>query len=710
VASFSPITSERTLRKFGVLDLEWVPGEVLPSLVSTKLEIEGITRPLTITLPPTKKRTKPLQLRLAGYYDQVSTDDVEGEPVMAERYRHFLTAAELIEFMFTRENRGMWFFAHAGGLSDMEFVLDELLNQIKESLTSGSRTQVVYDADGQKREETIVASGGEDEHKETWNIKASFSGSSAIIVHISKGKDTWHCVDSYWLFRDKLSKIGESIGIKKMDEEKRRTPEETRRYYAETPLDVLIPYNKVDCEILWKAISEFEKEIVTLGGQLQQTIASTAMNLFRRSYLKQTIHTAEVANRLAMKGYFASRVEVFDRHVEDFKIYDINSSFPYSMTFPLPGNLLAMGTSLPKEESDSCLYMADATIEVPEMDVPPLPFRTLDDQRVFFPTGKWRSWFMSTDINLAKREGCKIHKVHECYQYEPFFDFAQYAKEIYELRKNATTPFRKLLLKYLLNSLYGKAAESLLKQEMLINPDEEDLDREELQMLQPGVWLREKEVAIAHRHVIVSAIITALSRRHLYDYIKESHEQQQKVFYVDTDSVATKADLKVGEELGQLKLEKKMDWAEFVAPKIYRGEGHELKDGAWKKVKLAKAKGFSLNRFDNPIEALGKIIGGEQIGVQSMVRMRELYRSEMLGGSEPSSSTSIETVPYEQLVIKALTSRMLSKRYQYPDGGTRAWRVDEILSGDCQAKGFDFPDEFLENLDPTTRALLAASV
>jgi len=705
VASFCPITSERKLRRFGVLDLEWVPGEVLPSLVSTTLEIEGIAKPLTINLPPAKKRTGPLRLRLAGYYDQVPEDDVEeeGEAAMVERYVYFKTVAELIDFMFVRQHRGMWFFAHAGGLSDMEFVLDELLNQIKDSLIQGVRSQVVYDASGEKREETIVGTEAGDPKQETWTIKASFSGSSAIIIHISKGKDTWHCVDSYWLFRDKLSKIGESIGIKKMDEEKRRTPEETRRYYADTPLEILIPYNKTDCEILWKAVAEFEKEIVSLGGQLQQTIASTAMNLFRRTYLKRTIHTSEVANRLAMKGYFASRVEVFDRHVEDFKIYDINSSFPYSMTFPLPGNLVALGSSLPSEVSDACLYLADATVEVPDMDVPPLPFRTTDDHRVFFPTGRWRSWFVSTDLNLALREGCKLHKVHECYQYETFNDFGQYAQEIYELRRQAKTPFRKLLLKYLLNSLYGKAAESVLKQEMLINPAEEDLDREELQMLQPGVWLREKEVPIAHRHVIVSAIITALSRRHLYDYIKMSHDQDQKVFYVDTDSVATKADLPVDDKkLGMLKLEKQMNWAEFVAPKIYRGEGQELKgDGSWKAVKLAKAKGFSLSRFDDPIGTLGRIIDGEQIGVQTMVRMRELYRADASG--------RVETAPYEQLVIKALTARMLSKRYAYPDGKTRPWKVEEILSGDFQARGFDFPPEFLDHLDPTTRALLAAS-
>jgi len=566
----------------------------------TTLEIEGITEPLVVNLPPSKSRTEPLKLRLVGYYDQQPQNDDDDEPVMVERYESFRTVAELVDFMLVSEHRGMWFYAHAGGLSDMEFVLDELLTQIKDELSAAhlkpERSQVVYDGTNEKREETIVvrlpegvrpadkiAARGllkrEAPRPVTWTIKASFSGSSAILIHVSRGKNTWHFIDSYWLFRDKLSKIGESIGIKKVDEDKRRTPEETRRYYADTPLDVLIPYNKVDCEILWKAVAEFEKEVVSLGGQLQQTIASTAMNLFRRSYLKQTIHTSEVANQIALKGYFASRVEVFERSVDDFAIFDINSSFPYSITFRLPGNLIGMRTDIPQEDSDSCLYVADATIEIPEMDVPPLPFRTPEDSRVFFPTGRWRSWFTSTDIRLALREGGILHKVHECYEFEPFYDFAKYATEIYALRSASKTPFRKLLLKYLLNSLYGKAAESLLKQEMLINPDEEDLDRTKLQMLQPGVWLKEKEVPISHRHVIVSAIITALSRRHLYDYMKMCLSQGYMPYYVDTDSVATKADLPVDDKkLGMLKLEKKMEWADFIAPKIYRGEGKEQDD------------------------------------------------------------------------------------------------------------------------------------
>jgi hypothetical protein len=547
VAVFNPIKSTRKLRRFGVLDLEWVPGETLPTLVNTLVKVEGIRTPVKIPLPVSKRMTSALKLRLAGYYDQQARgSDDEDEVVMEECYRRFNSIREQVDFLLTRERRGDWFFAHAGGLADMQFVLDELLSEIKEQLRSGgTRSSTSYAPDGSKtsEEESGVTAGGR-----CWKIKASFSGSSAIIVHVINGKNAWHFVDSYWLLRDSLANIGKAIGLKKGDDPRalawmterfgrpikdfeELSPDERKVFYRDVPIEILELYNKLDCEILWKAISQFETEIVSLGGQLQQTIASTAMTLFRRTFLQRDIFTSESLNQISQEAYFASRVEVFNRNPpDDFLIYDINSSFPYAMTFPLPGNLVEYRLTLPSDESDDCIYLADATVEVPDMYLPPLPYRK--DNRVFFPVGKWRSWFTSTDIRLALREGAVLHKVHQVYVFESFRDFKSYADKIYELRRVATTDFRKLVLKYLLNSLYGKCSESTHKQEMLINPDK--IDRETMQMLQPGVWLAEKEAKISHRHVIIAAVITAIARRTLYDLAKECMRQEKPPFYSDS--------------------------------------------------------------------------------------------------------------------------------------------------------------------------------
>ena len=716
MAVFNPITTDRKLRRFGVFDLEWVPGEALPALVNTEVAIEGIRETLRVPLPVTKRMTSALQLRMAGYYDQIAvdldSDASDSEVEVVERYQHFGTIKELVNFLLVRETRGNWFFAHAGGLADMQFVLDDLLAEIKAQATSTlgpERSKTVISPDGKKK--TTETDNG------TWKIKASFSGSSAIIVHVIKGKNAWHFCDSYWLLRDKLANIGKAIGLLKGDSPEAKawmterfgrviedfdklSQKEKTIFYAEVPMPILIGYNKIDCEILWKAIAQFEEEIVGLGGQLQQTIASTAMTLFRRSYLKRDIFTSERLNQICQESYFASRVEVLSRNATDFKMFDINSSFPYAMTFPLPGNMTEFRTTLPDDDRDECIYLANVTIEVPDMQLPPLPFRL--QNRVFFPVGRWRSWFTSTDIRLALREGAIIHKVHEVYMFEAFYDFGKYAEQIYELRANAKTDFRRLILKYLLNSLYGKTAESTQKQEMLINPKE--IDRESMQMLQPGVWLCEKEAQISHRHVPIAAVITSIARRTLYDYMKECYTQGFEPYYTDTDSIATRATLPTDDKtLGALKLEKKMEWAEFVAPKIYRGEGFELKrDGTWEPKQLNKAKGFSLGVGAEAFAKLDKIIAGDRIGVQRMTRMRELYRTMVQG--------QYATAPFETLVIKALTFEMISKRFHYPDGETRPWSITELTSGDCYPKGFDFENEITSNFDTATKAMLAAAV
>jgi hypothetical protein len=230
---------------------------------------------------------------MAGYYDHQVVevgDESSGTDVdMVERYQHFTTIKELVNFLLVREQRGNWFFAHAGGLADMQFVLDDLLAEIKAQATAtaktGERSRTIYSPDGKKK--TVETDNG------SWKIKASFSGSSAIIVHVIRGKNAWHFCDSYWLLRDKLANIGKAIGIKKgdspeakawmserfgkpIDDFDKLTQPEKVIFYGEVPQAILIDYNRIDCEILWKAIEHFEEEIVGLGGQLQQTIASTA--------------------------------------------------------------------------------------------------------------------------------------------------------------------------------------------------------------------------------------------------------------------------------------------------------------------------------------------------------------------------------------------------------------------------------------------------
>lgn len=642
-----PIVTAPTIRRIAAFDLEWIPAEEFcPNYEADVKKVRACS--LTADHPGDCKfveyspHSAPLKLRLGGFFD-------------GTEYVVFEKIENLIDHMLQDKYAGYWIYAHAGGLADIHFVFECLLDRIRR-------------------------------RKMDYQIKSSFSGSSAIIVTVKVGKKRWFFIDSYWLLRDKLESIGKHLGMNKLAAEERKTAKERRKFYAEAPLSVLMPYLEQDCRILYEAITKFEEYVLSIGGELKMTIASTGMTLFRRAFQKSVIPTGDWINSIARRAYFASRVEVVSRNATDFKLYDINSSFPYSMTFPQPCECVAMSTEIPDDENE--IFISDVLIHVPEMHLPPVPYR--HEGRVFFPTGTWRTYLSSVDIYLAMKYGCKILKVYNTYHFNTFNDLKEYAETIYAKRASSLSSYEKLVLKYLLNSLYGKFAEGDEKQTMLINP--EVLDRINMKMMQPGVFQETNRVTVPHVHVAVSMHITAIARRTLYEFAAMCYQQGRPFYYCDTDSLATPADLPIDDtKLGSLKLEKSMKWAEFILPKIYRGEGLELqKNGTWKDVRLEKAKGFSLGTKEESWNRLESIIKGEPIGIQRMIRVKESL-SRLTADGDPV------THPVEVRLFKRLAYERLTKRRHYPDGETRPWKIDELVTGNVVNEHFT-DDELLSYL------------
>lgn len=586
----SPLTSERSLRRFTAYDLEWIPGT--------------------------------LEVRLVGAYD------------LEKGYRYYTSVASFLNCELTSENRGRWFYAHAGGLADGQFILSALVDTIATC--------------------------------PDYIIDCCFSGSSAIIIKVRRGKNCWHFIDSYWLLRDRLASIGQWVGLEKTGPKEQWDPEtpgitdaqareyegKIREWYATVNLGELISYNAIDCEILWQAINSMEQTLWNLGGQLQMTIASSAMNLFRRKFLKRSIQTDSYVNHCAQKAYIASRVEVFDRDLENGQYYDINSSFPFAMTKSCPGAFVASGRKF--YEGDRFHSITRAIVRVPESWLPPLGYRH-ETGRIFFPMGRWEGWFTDIDLRLLMEQGGSIDKVYECLLFEPFLDLRDYSATIYEMRKRSDG-FQKLALKYLLNSLYGKFAESDTKLGLSINPD--FAPRGKATQLFPGAWLCERVIPIPHQAVPISAHITARARKTLFDFFTRIKD----LYYCDTDGFATTDTIETSDELGGLKLEKTVDQGFFLAPKVYSLKGKTLKGKDWKEEEIYKAKGFSRLNADR----FNRIVEGNSIEYERMARIRENFRK----GSHR---------PVETLVSKRLRlSDFVPKRFTYPDGATRPWTLEEL--------------------------------
>lgn len=573
------LTGERKRPDFLVYDLEWVPT----------WRADG------------SRNDNAMGLRMAGVYD-------------GERYRWYHTIDKFILGELTHRNRGKWFYAHAGGLADFQFVIQRLKAQ-------------------------------------GFHVQGSCSGSSVIIAHVSRprwdgsrwvpGKDRWHFVDSYWLIRDSLRNIGKWTGVGGKGNE-----QESVDYYADAPILELRDYNERDCHILYQGIRLFEDVLYQLGGQLRMTQASCAMDLFRRRFLSEDIPTNQAVNAIARRAYFASRVEVFRTSCEEGFYYDVNSSFPYAMTFPQPGALKATYNGRPKGDPED-LWMADVEVEVPDQFLPPLPVRL--GGRLFFPTGSWRGWYTNVDIQQLLANGGRILRMHESMTFHPMTDLRDYCHTLYDIRKKSEGVV-KVVCKYLLNSLYGKFAESDQKSELIVNPP---TVKEGWQMTTPGVFLHEKVVPIPHMHVPIAAHVTAIARRTLCTFMGLS----EHLHYCDTDGFSTEQRYRDGNELGDIKLEKTLKQGRFLQAKVY---DMECEDG----THVTKAKGFSRMT----LEKFEKLLNYEEVEYSRMARIKENARRG-------------EFQPRETVIRKTVRRDALQKRFFYPDGYSRPWRHEEIR--DC---------------------------
>jgi DNA polymerase type B, organellar and viral len=582
------IDKPRVFRNYLVYDLEWIPG---------KFSKDG-------SMP----------VRLCGVYD-------------GNRYRAYRTVDAFLDGELTHKNRGKWFYAHAGGLADFQFLLEKLIARMGNG----------------------------------WSVKGSTSGSSVIIVHVTRGKNTWHFIDSFWLLKDKLRNIGKWVGIDKGN------TDESEEFYRDASDLELRYYNELDCIILYKAIREFELTLYDLGGQLKMTQASCAMDLFRRRFLQRDIATSEWINTLSRRAYYASRVEVLAKYCDDAWYYDVNSSFPYAMTFPIPGALKGTSHRMP----ESGIYLSDVEIDIPDCYLPPIPTRL--GGRLFFPIGRWRGWLMNTDIELLQDQGGRVTRHHESLMFEERTDCGEYARTLYDLRAKSSG-FMYIACKYLLNSLYGKFAECDYKSSLEINPPNPKGPDDGWTQLFPGAFIVERKVPIPHMHVPISAHITAIARRTLYLYMSFSPE----LHYCDTDGFSSVEKLRSTEgKLGCLKLEKTIKQGRFVTQKTY-----DLLTDSGEHV--TRAKGFRKMTSEDFTRMAGYI---DAIDTGSIENMSYTERSRLMESTEMDYTRMARTKellrlkrtkPVERNYKKRLRIDVLPKRCFYPDGQSRPWMMDEL--------------------------------
>ena len=553
-----------------------------------------------------------------------------------KRYRSYPTTLEFLRNELTKKNRGKIFFAHAGGLADAQFILKEFIKR----------------------------------QNPGYKLTATFSGSSAVIIRISNGRNSWTFCDSLWLLKAGLSKIGRSLGLEKggadyfcsnfpnCSHPLKKDGGPSCIFYS--PIPILRDYNALDCRILYTAIMRLQDELLALGGLLMPTIASSALMLFRCAFLERDIDTDHRLNEKMRESYIASRVEVIQAECGEADYYDINSSFPFSMTEKLPAAFLGESKTWDEHRPTDIIK---ATVTIPKMHIPPIPVRiqTKGYRRVFFPTGTFTRWMTTPDVRMVLNSGGTIERIHKVYRFDEFHEMGNYVQAVYEMRRRTDDPFSRIVYKLLMNSLYGKFGESSDKQKVLINPKRKP--KNATPGLIKGVWFVDEVVNVAHAHVPIAAHITANSRGLITEYLQES----DNAYYCDTDSIVTTSSFETGDKLGELKHEKHIESGTFLAPKLYRlFPGPEI-----------RAKGFPKLSDDE----FSRLKEGGSVEVERMIRIRENLR---LGITQPreekTRKRTLSHLPQDRLRELGVPERLALRPKRAPEkgGSTRAWDVGEL--------------------------------
>ena len=496
-------------------------------------------------------------------------------------------------------------------------------------------------------------------------------------------------VDSMCVLRGSLRTIAQNLGVRTQKWD--NLPDD---FYQNIERYDWQPYLKDDCLCLYECVQSLRESMKLLGAHLKPTLASTALDLFQRCYLKSPIsslpwdHPSEEYTRAS---YVGGRTEVFKEWVSQGASWDINSSYPYAMLAHMPTELQREGCGNVIPEY-GIVY---ATIDIPgDTHLPPLHYRA--QNKLFFPTGRLQGWYTSLEArHCANLYGSKSVKVERYLQYRHAPIFKTYVETLYKARQEAKASGNASLAeaaKGLMNSLYGKTGMIRARQKIVQGIEYYSYPWNDPKALREirrhgGMNALENSTQLvceySRDHYIygipvyvdyapyimpqIASWITADGRCRLHQLLEQAGNNAA---YCDTDSVYVETQApdalykaESGAALGQLKREAQFAWAHFAAPKVYLKatipDGMPLHQAFGNITLVGAAKGL-------PRKSLSSIqdyIDGKKVWIKRMTGALEILRRE-------------KTFRVESKEVSKQQKEKHGKRH--PSG--RPWTVTEIDS------------------------------
>lgn len=432
--------------------------------------------------------------------------------------------------------------------------------------------------------------------------------------------------DSFVLFQCSLKKLGQFVGLEKIEHDKN---------FSNEPSDEDIEYCIRDCEIVLlalKKMAEFHGSIFGTETKIEELPPTTASFAFKVFKHKNSIYDTkreklvcpwildnDFYNNLFLEQfYFGGRVELFkSEFVENVSYYDINSLYPYvmvSFNFHAPPYRIELFNESDLHDNRVVGFFAE--IDERNESVPLVPCH--HEKGLYFPAMVKKSFIFKEEYDYLKSRNVPIKIEKTLFSFNNPCNPFQYLMEFYELKnkKDSMSYFYKILM----NSTYGRFGIDNEKEDITIKRIEDtDLLKENAEPLENElegyVKIHNSKLIMFERNTLIASKITAMARLELTKWIHKLLENNVPVYYCDTDSIVTTENdiLPIGTRLGQFKKEHECHWFCGLGNKEYIMKTNENEI-------IVKLKGVNKAQFSDFIDYYSDK-GVEQINVSKFRTM-----------------------------------------------------------------------------------------
>lgn len=477
-------------------------------------------------------------------------------------YTYFEDIGEFCSYIFEDEQPMDTFFAHFGGRFDFQFLIDEMFDDVEkyyihEMIPRGAgllcMSVSTFERTKKPLKKDVVLKEVENGYFLVEKRKIVFRDSGAMLPfslkNLTKDFDVEH---------------------KKMDIDHTQVTKLTPE---------LLKYAEWDHWGLYEVLEHYCRWPIIRGSGIKFTMASQAIQVLRTYINKPIPSISGEVDQFVRSSYFGGRTEIFRPFFEQSRDDGILRSFDVTSLYPF---VMRENEYPTKFDFETTFYLEnrmgfyDVEVDVPEMYVPPLgiKYEGMDD-RLIFPTGRFRSVWSTLELNYAMTLGVKIVRIYRGMIFKSGgFIFKDFINSLYGIRQaSKKASVDNVLCKLLMNSCYGRFALNLDRENIVFDHGQMGIiphwDIESRK--NPGhiirLGLEENYLDSSFANSAVAAWVTSAARIHMHKLYIQAEDE---LYYTDTDSIkSTHKYLQDNDGLGGLKYEGGVKRAVYLLPKTY---------------------------------------------------------------------------------------------------------------------------------------------